>query len=360
MDATLERGSSSVEIESRFSYERCFEVSTASAAPPCVGALDLTADALVVPSCGIIADNLILDQVAPVLRSVTYRTPLVDMSPSVGGVTLRGDAPWASIRAVEAGSPNPDLATWVQDTGTESVIGSAEERLLTTAFLDRTWWRAMDAQIGYCEGQPSSAQTLVQRSALGSKCPGDHDASAWDQGNGGGGSSSNAHGDPHMVSLDGFTFDFQAAGEFTLARSLDGVLDIQFRTQTRPSPSPICGDVTWVTGIATRVGDRRISITPDAVRVDGAVVTSSVDLGDGATLETLRSERTIQWADGTLLRVSGAAYFQVSLDLPDARVARMEGLLGNFDGRADNDIALPSGEVLPLPFEFSELHGRYA
>ncbi|MEM6532883.1 MAG: VWD domain-containing protein [Myxococcota bacterium] len=358
VDATLSVEGAQVEIESRFSYERCFEVAAATTAPACAGALDLSSDALVVPSCGIIADNLILDQVAPVLRSVTYRTPLDTASPSVGGVEFRGSTPWASIRAVDQSAVDPNLATWVQDTGTDSILGTTDERLLTTAFMDRVWWRAMDGQIGFCEAQPSAS---VIRSALGSRCPGDHDASAWDQGNGGGGSN-NAHGDPHMNSLDGFSFDFQAAGEFTLARSTDRALDIQFRTEARTTSPDVCAEVTWVTGIATRVGDRRVSITPAAIRVDGVALddASGVDFGAGAGIEVLRSERTLRWADGTILRVSGGTYFRVSLDLPEARAGRMEGLLGNFDGRPDNDLALPTGEVLPLPVDFFELHRRYA
>jgi hypothetical protein len=61
-------------------------------------------------------------------------------------------------------------------------------------------------------------------------------------------------GDPHLVTLNGFHYNFQAAGEFTLVRSDDGSLDVQVRQQPQLALSD---QVAFNTAVAMLVAGTR-------------------------------------------------------------------------------------------------------
>ncbi len=76
-------------------------------------------------------------------------------------------------------------------------------------------------------------------------------------------------GDPHLKTVDGVSYDFQAWGEFTLLR--DEFLEIQarqtgFSTEIALGPNPHTGLTSCVsinTAIALRVGSERVTLQPD-------------------------------------------------------------------------------------------------
>lgn len=76
------------------------------------------------------------------------------------------------------------------------------------------------------------------------------------------------NGDPHISTVDGKYYDFQAAGEFTLLRDLEG-LEIQVRQTPVPTATPVTdgnsGLTTCVsinTAVAARIGAHRFSYQP--------------------------------------------------------------------------------------------------
>jgi FtsP/CotA-like multicopper oxidase with cupredoxin domain len=80
-------------------------------------------------------------------------------------------------------------------------------------------------------------------------------------------------GDPHLRTVDGTRYDFQAAGEFTLLRDREG-MEIQVRQTPVETPPPITDDysgltacVSLNTAVAARVGSHRIAFQPS--RADG-------------------------------------------------------------------------------------------
>jgi hypothetical protein len=75
-------------------------------------------------------------------------------------------------------------------------------------------------------------------------------------------------GDPHIRTVDGKRYDFQAAGEFTLLRDREG-MEIQVRQTPAETPPPVPDDYTGLTecvslntAVAARVGSHRISYQP--------------------------------------------------------------------------------------------------
>ena len=68
-----------------------------------------------------------------------------------------------------------------------------------------------------------------------------------------------SNGDPHLTSLDGLHFDFQAAGEFVLARSRSGDLEVQARQE----PWAQSRFVTINTQVAMKVAGRRVTVSKE-------------------------------------------------------------------------------------------------
>lgn len=166
-----------------------------------------------------------------------------------------------------------------------------------------------------------------------------------------------SNGDPHLTTFDGLHYDFQAAGEFVLARARDGSLEIQARQE----PYRGSRTVTVNTQIAAKVGGRRVTISPGAskddppvVRVDGQLDPlpggSSRALGDG----TLGREGSadgwvdVTWPDGSTLVVRPVGNWGVAtvIQLDGGRAGRVAGLLGDYDGRVDDDLADRGGRPI--------------
>lgn len=160
-------------------------------------------------------------------------------------------------------------------------------------------------------------------------------------------------GDPHMTTLDGQYYSFMAAGEFTLLR-VDAGRDL---VQARFHPD---GDsFTVVSGIAVRLGEREVVVQLDpntselSAFVDGDPVDRSMAHMDeglldlGAVLPGATRVVTIWGVDG--LRVDGVVFdgrIDISVHLPEPRWDKVSGLLGNADGRPENDLVDSNGELL--------------
>jgi hypothetical protein len=151
-----------------------------------------------------------------------------------------------------------------------------------------------------------------------------------------------AWGDIHVRTMDGATYEFQAAGEFVASRSTTGDLEVQLRLESTGFSSY----VSIVTAVAVRVDTTRASVAlgrEPMLLVDEKPVTLSpgggVDLPGGGRIE--RSERgyEIVWSDGSSLFVRvGKGHLNAFLRPALTRRATLSGLFGNFDGNALDDL----------------------
>ncbi|MDU8912154.1 VWD domain-containing protein [Aestuariicoccus sp. MJ-SS9] len=176
-------------------------------------------------------------------------------------------------------------------------------------------------------------------------------------------------GDPHLRTLDGVDYDFQAAGEYVLLRGTDSDFEIQARMV------PVADNVSVNAAIATNLAGTAVMIdAADAIplTVDGA----AVDLADGAALNVAGGGLITR--EGNIYRivypgadgVAGDGDAQLSVRVLEDRVdiglrmdasllGSLEGLLGDGDGDPANDIALADGTVLAQPVAFADLYGQY-
>jgi FtsP/CotA-like multicopper oxidase with cupredoxin domain len=184
-------------------------------------------------------------------------------------------------------------------------------------------------------------------------------------------------GDPHLRTVDGRRYDFQAAGEFILLRDRDG-MEIQVRQTPAATPPPVTDSysgltacVSLNTAIAARVGSHRIAFQPhrhqtrpeflldgkpselpaQGLELDGHRV-STIDAGGQTGLR-------IDYAHGPVVTVTTHVWTSYGIHYLNVQVANTdanEGLMGRIINGTWLP-ALPSGATVgPRP---ASLHDRY-
>ena len=168
---------------------------------------------------------------------------------------------------------------------------------------------------------------------------------------GGQGASAGSYGDPHQRTFSGAEYDFQAAGEFTLAKSTTDDLEIQVRQEPFPGNGSIAVDTaaamrvdgTVVELAANRSNDLQLWVNRQPV----AAVDRS--LAGGGKISFGPGGATVTWPDGTTVSVFSMSTFaagervtcntsnaiNLSITVPPVRSGHLEGLLGDPGAPAD-------------------------
>ena len=371
--ARLESATQAMEIWAELDNEFCFQPQDAVDAPPCANGLAVGDPAYVLPSCGLPHDELLSSGMAPTLKTLTYVSE-APAAPPTGQLIQEPDRTRYSLTVMDPTGTTPaaDVLAWAESAGIGELVGSTSETLLTSAYLDRAWWREREKQVAFCIGEEvlgpaDSAPVAASQQALsGAQST---DASIVDWINGTDRSSSkgkNVSGDPHMTSFDGRRFDFQAYGEFILAEGTNDGFLVQLRTEGLSSATLLaCQRVTVTTAVATEIDGVRIAVYARPrfrLEVDGLEVDAPSDLPElpsGTSLRLEANGATIEFPNGEVLEVTAGGQ-TVSLQLPASRRGQIRGLLGNFDGDDTNDFALRDGTALATPVAFAVKHGALA
>ena len=174
-------------------------------------------------------------------------------------------------------------------------------------------------------------------------------------------------GDTHLRTFNGLFYDFQAAGDFTLAE-----VGKDFTVQTRQvSGAPTWPNATVNKAVAARFGTTQVAIclAPPgkdegaAVHVNGTLTI----VADGKTFELPGEvgiarqgnvyQLTSEGGDSVRATVN-PTWIDVSVGLGQWPVA-VRGLIANSNGNF-NQIAARDGFVLSNPFSFDDLYHRFA
>jgi hypothetical protein len=175
------------------------------------------------------------------------------------------------------------------------------------------------------------------------------------------------NGDPHLATFDHAYYDFQAVGEFDLVKSTAGD---PLEVQTRQSPMLDSKTVSVNTAVAFGLGTHKVELTIKSgitlVRVDGApteLTRGDRALPGGGTLTRRESDTgrpdgyDVTWPDGSAAAVDQISVYgyRLLVKLAPARAGQVSGLLGNFNGDADDDLG-----GLTRPVAFEKLYPAYA
>jgi FtsP/CotA-like multicopper oxidase with cupredoxin domain len=191
----------------------------------------------------------------------------------------------------------------------------------------------------------------------------------------GGIDTSSDTGDPHIRTVHGPKYDFQAAGEFTLLR--DGLgMEIQVRQTPAATPPPFKDDYTGLTecvslnsAVALRVGSHRISYQPwrepgrlqfflDGKPAD--LPKAGMDLGAHRVTTFVAGAETgirIDYAHGPIVTVRPNLWTSYGIHYLDVEVSNTDaegGLMGHIP-KGTWLPALPSGATVgPMPDSLPE------
>jgi hypothetical protein len=120
--------------------------------------------------------------------------------------------------------------------------------------------------------------------------------------------------------------------------------------------------------VAMAVAGDRLGIYQEGtglrVRLNGVdrEFTGSTRLPKGGTLTHGGDQYEVRWPDGSRVwvQVTGGWGLKVDVLASSARAGTTRGLLGDFDGNPDNDLASPSGSALPASPSFDQLYRVFA
>jgi hypothetical protein len=179
-----------------------------------------------------------------------------------------------------------------------------------------------------------------------------------------------SNGDPHLMTINNYRYDFQGAGEFTLLRSKDGSLEIQARQE--PYVSTGTPRVATNTAIAAKIGSHRVGVYAGAdalsATLDGKTLdtTKTTDLGGGARIAPYAKGLEIDFPDGTKLWTLWVGVYGINAEISPSDALRADGvgLLGTIVPGGMGVPALPDGTRLPVATDRHQrnavLYGRYA
>ena len=190
------------------------------------------------------------------------------------------------------------------------------------------------------------------------------------------GDKANAWGDPHISTVDGRGYDFQAAGDYVFTRSTDS--GDTFEIQIRYVPFTRNGrDWSGESALAMNVGEDTVEIYADTTRGENFIVVANGNeliepefpylLPDGGALIRKSGRLRISWPAPDRTWVEASLFLSPDFDdgvglttvfFPSERRGKVEGLLGTYDKNPDNDLVLRSGTVLTNP-SFDDVHFTY-
>ncbi|MFL6117705.1 MAG: nidogen-like domain-containing protein [Catenulispora sp.] len=169
-------------------------------------------------------------------------------------------------------------------------------------------------------------------------------------------------GDPHLVTFDGGRYDFQAVGDYVIAKGDSDDFEVQARYVRVPGLNQ---SVAFNRGVAAKVGTSVIAFNDNQEALFGSPVTATLDgrplpltdtdtaLPGGATVKLEGGDPVVRWPDGTRLAAGSTVAGLMSVTLAPARWGHVHGLYGNADRDPSNDLTAADGTLATPQTEYT-------
>ncbi|MGB9122148.1 MAG: VWD domain-containing protein [Candidatus Angelobacter sp.] len=177
-----------------------------------------------------------------------------------------------------------------------------------------------------------------------------------------------SNGDPHIVTFNGYAYPLQAAGEFVLSRSTDGLFEVQVRF----SPVPKRDDLTLNTAIAIKFGKHRLTYyqqakpdnDPHSLRLDGKPVAPTsgkiAALPGGGSILVSQSGSVVAVPTGERVSFNATSrglfqFINISVSIPANRAGKYTGILGDGGGNSRTDLRTRNGKSVALANSYGDV-----
>ncbi|MEK7991424.1 MAG: VWD domain-containing protein [Thiotrichaceae bacterium] len=179
------------------------------------------------------------------------------------------------------------------------------------------------------------------------------------------GEKADSNGDPHLRTFDHLNYSFQAAGEFTLVKSI--LPNDTFNVQVRQLPVEGSNDVSINQAAAMNVAGDRVGFYAGQnppVSINGVpqdLPKGITTLPQGGSITKILSRYYVVWPNTEgYVTVFGSNALAVRVAISRTQRGNVVGLLGNADGDTNNDIAKQDGTVLGSNLSFEAMYSDFA
>ncbi|CAL1533934.1 unnamed protein product [Lymnaea stagnalis] len=185
-------------------------------------------------------------------------------------------------------------------------------------------------------------------------------------------------GDPHIVTFDNKTYTMNGLAEYILMDVQSVNFTLQARTGKVKTSQGVFTNATVFTAFAAKEGNARFQVELSVdkktmlIYVDG--INYTADFYKNASFRLTREEIDISrdnrfnktkvsalFPSNVIVQVNvGVDCLELNLEVDKALRGKTRGLLGNFNGRADDEFLLPNGTVLPANMTEEQIYKNFA